>query len=78
MSRKRTEVTFIEDEQVVSFDNLSHGQRNILSMAGDIAYKLISLDPHLGADAVEQTPGIVLIDEIDLHLHPRRQPSEPG
>ena len=31
------------------------------------------LNPHLGADALAGTPGIVLIDELDLHLHPRWQ-----
>lgn len=72
-SRKRMEVTFTENNQVVSYDSLSHGQRNILSMVGDIAFKAILLNPHLDADAVQQTTGIVLIDEIDLHLHPRWQ-----
>ncbi len=72
-SRRRMEVAFTERKQIVSYENLSHGQRNILSMVGDIAFKAILLNPHLGADAVRQTPGIVLIDEIDLHLHPRWQ-----
>ncbi|WP_299621838.1 AAA family ATPase [Pelagibius sp.] len=72
-SRKRLEVSFSETQQVVSYDNLSHGQRNILSMVGDIAFKAIILNPHLDADAVHKTAGIVLIDEIDLHLHPRWQ-----
>ncbi len=73
LSRKRIEVAFAELKQVVSYDNLSHGQRNILSLVGDIAFKAIILNPHLGSDAVQQTSGIVLIDEIDLHLHPRWQ-----
>ena len=73
LSRQRIEVTFGEPDQVISYDNLSHGQRNILSMVGDIAFKAIMLNPHLDADAVRQTSGVVLIDEIDLHLHPRWQ-----
>ena len=72
-SRKRIEVSFAKRGETVGFDNLSHGQRNILSMVGDIAFKAILLNPQLGADAVRQTSGVVLIDEIDLHLHPHWQ-----
>ena len=52
---------------------LSDGQRNILYMVLDIAYRAVTLNPHFGAQACEQTPGVVLIDEIDLHLHPNWQ-----
>ena len=52
---------------------LSDGQRNMLYMTLDIAYRSAHLNPHLGADAVTKTPGVVLIDEIDLHLHPQWQ-----
>lgn len=72
-SRKRLEISFIQKEKTVSYENLSHGQRTILAMVGDIAFKSIILNPHLRDDAVCNTAGIVLIDEIDLHLHPRWQ-----
>ena len=72
-SRERLEVTFEEVGQTVAYENLSHGQRNILSMVGDIAFKAIILNPHLGAEAVNAARGIILIDEIDLHLHPSWQ-----
>ncbi len=52
---------------------LSDGQRNILYMVLDIAYRAVTLNPHFGAEACELTPGVVLIDEIDLHLHPNWQ-----
>jgi predicted ATP-binding protein involved in virulence len=52
---------------------LSDGQRNLLSMALDIAYRCAVLNPHLGEKASQITPGVVLIDEIDLHLHPNWQ-----
>ncbi|MDO4178815.1 MAG: AAA family ATPase [Phascolarctobacterium sp.] len=51
-------------------DNLSDGFRAIISMAADLAYRMVRLNPQLGAKAVTDTPGIVLIDEIDMHLHP--------
>lgn len=55
------------------FGALSDGQRNMVAMVGDMAYKAAQLNPHLGTDVLRQTPGIVLIDELDLHLHPRWQ-----
>jgi predicted ATP-binding protein involved in virulence len=33
----------------------------------------VTLNPHLNQKALEKTNGIVLIDEIDLHLHPKWQ-----
>ncbi len=58
---------------IQSFSNLSDGFRNMVAMVADIAVRCATLNPHLGPDAALQTPGIVLIDEIDLHLHPRWQ-----
>ncbi|SKB26542.1 AAA family ATPase [Malaciobacter marinus] len=52
---------------------LSDGIRNIVSLAADIAYRCYKLNPHLGEDAARKTDGIVLIDEIDMHLHPQWQ-----
>ncbi|WP_295391440.1 AAA family ATPase [uncultured Thiodictyon sp.] len=55
------------------FSNLSDGQRCMLAMVGDIAQKASKLNPQLGSKVLEQTQGVVLIDELDLHLHPRWQ-----
>ncbi|MCH8486746.1 MAG: AAA family ATPase [Candidatus Cyclonatronum sp.] len=55
------------------FSQLSDGYRNLIGMVADIAYRCIKLNPHLGDDAVSLTPGLVLIDELDLHLHPNWQ-----
>ena len=51
---------------------LSDGIRNMIGLVADIAYKAIKLNPHL-ENAPKQTPGIVLIDEVDMHLHPKWQ-----
>jgi predicted ATP-binding protein involved in virulence len=51
---------------------LSDGVKGMLSMTADIAYRCIQLNPHLSSPS-EETEGIVLIDEIDLHLHPKWQ-----
>jgi predicted ATP-binding protein involved in virulence len=49
---------------------LSDGFRTMLVMIADIAYRAAVLNPQLGKEAAQKTPGVVLIDEIDLHLHP--------
>lgn len=51
-------------------DDLSDGFRSIISMVADLAYRMVRLNPQLGERAVLETPGLVLIDEIDMHLHP--------
>lgn len=59
--------------QKFAMDEMSDGYKNTLSMIGDIAYRMAVLNPTLGERVLEETPGIVLIDEVDLHLHPQWQ-----
>ena len=61
------------DARKFAMDEMSDGYKNTLSMIGDIAYRMAVLNPVLGDQVLEKTPGIVLIDEIDLHLHPQWQ-----
>jgi predicted ATP-binding protein involved in virulence len=60
-------------KEKLTFSQLSDGYRNVIGMVADVAYRCIKLNPHLGENAVKETPGIVLIDELDLHLHPKWQ-----
>lgn len=60
-------------KEKLKFSQLSDGYRNIVAMAADMAFRCIQLNPHLGENAIIYTPGIVLIDEIDMHLHPNWQ-----
>ena len=62
-----------KDGTWLPLSNLSDGYRSIIKLASDIAYRAIKLNPHLGIDTVKKTKGIVLIDEIDMHLHPKWQ-----
>jgi len=55
------------------FHNLSAGQRIMVILIGDIARRAISLNPHMGRDVLDRIVGIVAIDELDLHLHPKWQ-----
>jgi predicted ATP-binding protein involved in virulence len=61
------------DKNILPFERLSDGIRNMLGIVSDIAYRAVVLNPQLGRQAASETPGIVLIDEIDLHLHPKWQ-----
>jgi predicted ATP-binding protein involved in virulence len=53
--------------------NLSDGLRIMLTLVADMARRVAQLNPHLEGHALRKTPGIVLIDELDLHLHPKWQ-----
>jgi predicted ATP-binding protein involved in virulence len=45
----------------------------MIALVADIARRCASLNPGLREDAAKRTPGILLIDEVDMHLHPRWQ-----
>ncbi len=58
------------DGRLLPFDHLSDGQRSLVTLAAELAWRASQLNPHHGSHAAERTRGIVLIDEIELHLHP--------
>ncbi len=62
-----------QDSTLQSVRLLSDGYRNLLGMTADLAWRVARLNPHRGVDAAKVTRGVVLIDEIDLHLHPTWQ-----
>lgn len=71
---KRTEeLVYSDGEETLPIRLLSSGFRNLLGMVFDIAYRMAVLNPDLLDDITEKTPGVVLIDEIDMHLHPNWQ-----
>lgn len=76
LQQRELVVLYSRGEEVLSqlpASKLSDGYRNVLNIVGDIAYRMVQLNPSLRNDVLQQTPGIVLIDEIDLHLHPSWQ-----
>lgn len=62
-----------EGRERLPFSMLSDGQRAMLSLVADIAIKAAVLNPHKKEAILEETSGVVLIDELDLHLHPKWQ-----
>ena len=69
-SHEESLVLHHDQHGVLKVDQLSDGIRSVLAMIGDIAYRCYKLNPHLGLDAARQTRGVVMIDEVDMHLHP--------
>ncbi|MBZ9612342.1 retron Ec78 anti-phage system effector ATPase PtuA [Rheinheimera maricola] len=55
----------------VNVTQLSQGQKSLLALSGDLALRLVTLNPD--SPNALHTNGVVLIDEIELHLHPKWQ-----
>jgi predicted ATP-binding protein involved in virulence len=58
------------DELIVN--QLSDGEKCLLALAGDLARRLAIANPNPDCNPLEGS-GVVLIDEIELHLHPKWQ-----
>ena len=61
------------DGTVIEFSALSDGYRNVIKIVTDIATRMCILNPYLGKETLKKTPGVVVIDELDLSLHPTWQ-----
>lgn len=57
----------------LSYDMMSDGFKAMINIVSEVAYRCIELNGFLGEEAVRMTPGIVMIDEVDLYLHPHWQ-----
>lgn len=55
----------------VSTVSLSDGFRSIMALAGDLIWRMIEAFPN--SDNPLREEGVVLIDELDIHLHPTWQ-----
>lgn len=60
-----------KDGKDLNINQLSQGEKSLLALVGDIARRLAILNPSL--DDPLQGEGVVMIDEVDLHLHPKWQ-----
>ena len=62
------------DGREVDAEHLSDGYRRLVNIITDVAFRCALLNGRLyGEEAVYNTYGTVLIDEIDMHLHPTLQ-----
>jgi predicted ATP-binding protein involved in virulence len=69
-------ILFDVNGQKVATLNLSDGYRSVLALAGDLIWRLFMAFPE--SDDPMQEHGTVLIDELDIHLHPVWQRQIPG
>lgn len=68
ITRKANELS---GEEFVTWDALASGTRSVLSLLADIMLRLYYQQPKIFDPS--ELRGIVIIDEIDLHLHPIAQ-----
>ncbi|MBD5178688.1 MAG: AAA family ATPase [Bacteroidales bacterium] len=58
-------------ERTLRIEQMSDGYKIIIAMVADIAARMAEANPWM--DDPLQSSGIIMIDEIDLHLHPKWQ-----
>lgn len=64
----------LTDGREVEAEDLSDGYRRLVNIVTDLAFRCMLLNQGIyGTEACQKTRGTVLIDEIDLHLHPTLQ-----
>ena len=66
-------VVRFEDGHAAPWSELSDGYHVFIALVADLARRAVMLNEFDGAEAPKRVEGVVLIDEIDLHLHPRWQ-----
>ncbi|MFF7061663.1 AAA family ATPase [Pseudomonas sp. NPDC008258] len=69
----RLQMLVEKDGQTLDVLQLSQGEKSLMALVGDIARRLAMLNPSLKNPLLGN--GVVLIDEVDMHLHPRWQRS---
>ena len=65
-------MVYREGKTVMPISHLSAGYQSLLWMIMDLAYRLAQLNPEITVK-MEEISGVVLIDEIDMHMHPKWQ-----
>lgn len=60
-----------KDDIEFNLNQLSDGEKNLITLVGDIARRLSIANPE--SDNPLDGEGVIMIDEVDLHLHPKWQ-----
>lgn len=71
VKRNPLRMEIYKDGEKLRVDQMSDGEKCLFAMIGDLARRLAIANPVL--DNPLEGTGVVLIDEIDLHLHPQWQ-----
>ena len=70
--RQQEGLLYREGDSVLPVSDLSGGYQSLIWMVLDIAYRMAVLNPFM-KEHVAESGGVVLIDELDMHLHPKWQ-----
>ena len=70
-SRAFEDIAYTQNGETIPVNYLSAGYQSLLWMIMDMAFRMAILNP--GESFLNECEGIVLIDEVDMHLHPRWQ-----
>ena len=70
---EKAPVVRFEDGHEATWFELSDGYHAFIALVADIARRAVMLNELDGVEAPTRVEGVVLIDELDLHLHPRWQ-----
>lgn len=70
--KQEEQLMYQAGNEVEPIVQLSAGYQSLIWTVFDIAYRMAVLNPHK-LDKIAETKGVVLIDELDMHLHPRWQ-----
>lgn len=70
--KQEGQMMYRKDNKVLSIEQLSAGYQSVIWIVFDIAYRMAILNPEK-KEKIAETKGVVLIDEIDMHLHPKWQ-----
>ncbi len=62
-----------QDPGKKTHSNMSDGLKAMLNLVAELAFRCVVLNGFLGRTAVRESRGIVIIDELDMHLHPKWQ-----
>lgn len=69
--KPRLHMAVDKNGQSLNVMQLSQGEKSLMALVGDIARRLAMMNPEL--DNPLHGDGIILIDEVDMHLHPSWQ-----
>lgn len=69
--KPRLHMSIEKRDEVLDVAQLSQGEKSMMALVGDIARRLAMLNP--GLENPLEGDGVVLIDEVDQHLHPAWQ-----
>lgn len=69
--KPRLHMSIDKDNETLNVLQLSQGEKSLMALVGDIARRLAMMNPAL--ENPLHGDGIVLIDEVDMHLHPTWQ-----